>query len=292
MRYTQLRAFDAVAREGSFSKAAERLGLTQPAVTVQVRALEETYGVSLFDRTGGGVSLTGLGHALFALTQQSHGIEEQVEELLAASFKLERGQLRLAAGGPHVAMGLIAAFIRRYPAIELEVSLGNYEQVWRRLLDRQADIAVMTNPPDDERIVSLPVAEQRVVALVPRNHRLAERRSVRLQALRDEAVIFREAESVTQRMVDQSLAEAGVVLEPILRLGSREAIHEAVATGLGVGFVLDRETGEDRRVSTVKLSNVASVGEEAIVCLASQADRRIVRAFLKIAEAGSVQANN
>ena len=283
MRYTQLRAFDAVAREGSFSKAADRLGLTQPAVTVQVRALEEAYGVSLFDRTGGGVSLTGLGHALFALTQQSHGIEEQVEELLAASFKLERGQLRLAAGGPHVAMGLIAAFIGRYPAIELEVSLGNYEQVWRRLLERQADIAVMTNPPDDERIVGLPVAEQRVVALVPGKHRFAGRRSIRLQDLRDEAVIFREAESVTQRLVDRSLGEAGVVLDPILRLGSREAIHEAVAKELGIGFVLDQETGEDGRVSTVKLSDVTAVGQEAIVCLTSQANRRIVRAFFDIA---------
>ncbi len=283
MRHTQLRAFDAVAREGSFSKAAERLGLTQPAVTVQVRALEEAYGVSLFDRAGGGVSLTRLGHALFALTQQSHGIEEQVEELLAASFKLERGELRLAAGGPHVAMGLIAAFIRRYPAIELEVSLGNYEQVWRRLLDRQADIAVMTNPPDDERIVSVPVAEQRVVALVPGNHRFAGQRALRLQALRDEAVIFREPESITQRLVDQALAEVGVALDPILLLGSREAIHEAVATGLGIGFVLERETGEDRRVATVGLSDLVAVGHEAIVCLKSQADRRIVRAFFEMA---------
>lgn len=286
MRYTQLRAFDAVAREGSFSKAAERLGLTQPAVTVQVRALEDAYGVSLFDRTGGGVTLTGLGHALFTLTQQSHGIEEQVEELLAASFKLDRGQLRLAAGGPHVAMGLIAAFIRRYPAIELEVSLGNYEQVWRRLLERQADIAIMTNPPDDERIVSLPVAEQRVVALVSGKHRFAGRRSIRLQDLRDEAVIFRETESVTQRLVDQSLAETGVALDPILRLGSREAIHEAVATGLGIGFVLERETGEDRRVAKVRLSNVTAVGQEAVVCIASQAERRIVRAFFEIAGNG------
>ena len=114
MRYTQLRAFDAVAREGSFSKAAERLGLTQPAVTVQVRALEEAYGVSLFDRTGGGVSLTGLGHALFALTQQSHGIEEQVEELLAASFKLERGEFRLAAVLLERVDHLLRSFRRHY----------------------------------------------------------------------------------------------------------------------------------------------------------------------------------
>ncbi len=151
------------------------------------------------------------------------------------------------------------------------------------MLDRQADIAVMTNPPDDERIVSVPVAEQRVVALVPGNHRFARQRSLRLQALRDEAVIFREPESITQRLVDQALAEVGVALDPILLLGSREAIHEAVATGLGIGFVLERETGEDRRVATVGLSDLVAVGHEAIVCLKSQADRRIVRAFFEMA---------
>lgn len=284
MRHTQLRAFDAVAREGSFSRAADRLGLTQPAITVQVRALEEAYGVSLFDRLASGVVLTGLGRSLFALTRQQNDIEEQMEELLSASFKLERGQLRLAAGGPHVAMGLIAAFVRRYPEIEVEVSLGNYEQVWRRLLEREADVAVMTGPPDDQRIVTKAVAEQRIVALVPAGHGLAGRRRVRLKALEAEPVIFREGDSITQRMVDRALRKSGVALRPILRLGSREAVHEAVATGLGIGFVLDHETGEDRRVATVQLSGLDAVDREAVVCLKSQAARRVVRAFFEIAE--------
>ena len=172
MRYTQLRAFHAVACEGSFSKAAERLLLTQPALSVQVRALEQTYGVQLFDRTGSVVRLTPLGRSLFALTHKFHDIENEAQELLAASQRLETGQLRLAAGGPYVVIGLIAEFARRYPKIEIVVSFGNTDQVWRELLERQADVVVLTGAPEDERTFAIPVAHQRIVVIMPRDHHL------------------------------------------------------------------------------------------------------------------------
>ena len=166
MRYTQLRAFDAVAREGGFTKAAARLSLTQPAVTVQVRRLEESYGVLLFDRTSEGVELTDIGRAMFIMTRQMQGIEEQVRELLTASHRLETGELRVAAGGPHVAMGLIAAFVIRYPGVRLSVTFGNTREVWRSLLEHRTDVVIIAGAGEDERMNTVPFSRQRIIALV------------------------------------------------------------------------------------------------------------------------------
>ncbi len=283
MRYTQLRAFHAVACEGSFSKAAERLRLTQPALSVQVRALEQMYGVQLFDRTGSVVRLTPLGRSLFALTHKFHDIESEAQELLAASQRLETGQLRLAAGGPYVVIGLIAEFARRYPKIEIVVSFGNTDQVWRELLERQADVVVLTGAPEDDRTFAIPVAHQRIVVIMPRDHHLAKHGRIALRTLEGEEVILREDHSYTQQIVNQVLTRAAVRVRPVLRLGSREAVHEAVAEGLGIGFVLDRETGQDSRLTSAPLSDSTVVGLDSAVCLKSQANRRVVRAFLDVA---------
>lgn len=283
MRHTQLRAFHAVARAGGFSKAAERLRLTQPALTIQVRALEEAYGVSLFDRVGSRVTLTPLGRALFELTRKLDDIEDQARELLTTWRKLETGSLRVAAGGPYVVMAMIAEFTRRHPGVVLDVSFGNTDQVWRALLDRQVDLAVLTGAPADERVLALPVARQRVAVMLPPGHPLAARARVAPRDLEGQAVILREDDSYTRRLVDEMLARAGVRVRPVLRLGSREAVHEAVAEGLGIGFVLERETGADSRVKCIVLTNTKASGEDTLVCLKSQAKRRVVEAFFEVA---------
>lgn len=113
--YTQVRAFDAVARAQSFSRAAEALGLTQPALTIQVKALESRYGVQLIVRQGRRLTLTPLGEELFKISQQVVGLEEQVRETLSASEDVQNASLRLAADGPHIVMGLFARFLARHP---------------------------------------------------------------------------------------------------------------------------------------------------------------------------------
>ncbi len=115
MMYTQIRAFDAVAREGSFSRAAEVLHVTQPALTIQVKALEERYGVKLLDRQGRTVRLTKMGEKVFKMSRQFASLEEQIREVLSLSQDLQQGDLRLAADGPHIAMGLFARFLARHP---------------------------------------------------------------------------------------------------------------------------------------------------------------------------------
>lgn len=283
MRQSQLRAFDAVAREGSFSKAAKRLKLTQPAVTIQVRALEDTYGVKLFDRAGGGTALTGVGRSLFDLTRRLQDVEEQIREMLGAHRDLRAGELRIAADGPFVAMDLIAAFVRRYPGIQVRVALGNATEVKRALQEGRADVVVVAGAEDDKHIKAVPVIAPRLVALVARRHALAGTASIRLENLRDQPLIFREEESNTQRFVDRAFSEAGITPRAILRLGSREAVREAVAAGLGIGFVFEHETGEDGRVRALPLADVGLCSPHAAACLQNQCERRVVKAFMAIA---------
>src|SRR5688572_11811693 len=125
MNFTQLRAFHAVAERAGFTAAARALRVSQPAVTAQVRALEAEHGVELFVRRPRGVDLTGLGRALFAVTEQLFGCAEQAGRLLSDAAALGAGRLRIGADNPHQLLPLLRELRRRAPAVEVEVDFGN-----------------------------------------------------------------------------------------------------------------------------------------------------------------------
>jgi LysR family transcriptional regulator, low CO2-responsive transcriptional regulator len=285
MRYTftQLRAFDAVAREGSFKKAATRLRLTQPAVSLQVSMLEEAYKVSLFERTKQGVTLTEIGRSLFQLSRQMPGIDEQVHELLSSARELKTGQLRLAAGSPYMAMDLIARFARRYPQVKVSVSLGNAEEVWQRLLEHRVDAVIVTDVSARAPVIKVPVARKVIAVVVPKAHPLASRSTVDLESLEGELAIFRDEDSLTQQIVSRALAKAGVSIRPVLQLGTREAVREAIGAGLGIGFLFDSEVGRDDRLRAIRLNGFDREIYTVTACLESQGRRQAVKAFLDIA---------
>ncbi|MEE9480314.1 MAG: LysR substrate-binding domain-containing protein [Kiloniellales bacterium] len=285
MRYSQVRAFHAVARDGGFSAAADRLGITQPAVSIQVRQLEEGYGLVLFDRSGGQVRLTGAGRGLFDLTSQMFQAEERARDFLAASKALETGSLTLAADGPHVALQVVAAFHGSYPGVRLSVSLGNARTVWNEVLEHRVDAAVLANPADDGRLRVVPLARQDMMVLLVRDHPLGGRPRLTLAELRDQPAILREPGSNTRRILDRALADAGISVRPVLELGSREAMREAVAMGLGIGFLFERECVGDERTLAVPLAGLAASSLDTLVCLKSQSRRRAVAALIETARA-------
>jgi aminoethylphosphonate catabolism LysR family transcriptional regulator len=283
MRYSQWRAFDAVARELSFSRAAVRLGITQPGVTLQVRALEAACAMTLFRRHGTQIALTDSGRSLLALTRRMFAVEDEIREFLTASKALERGSARLVSDGPHPSLAFVAAFRRRYPGIELSVTFGNSQAAWAALLEDKADAAVIAEPPPDERVRSILIDEQRMVALLPPAHRLARRRSLRLADLRDEQLLLREEGSTTRRILERAMQAAGISFRSTLELGSREAIREGVAMGLGISFVFEQEGGGDPRSVTVPLAGVTASNRDMLVFRRSDADRAIVRAMIGVA---------
>lgn len=283
MRYAQLRAFDAVARCLSFSRAAEILGVTQPAISLQVAALERGYRTALLERHGSHISLTADGTALFALTRQMFGAEAEIEDFLTSSEKLRRGHLRFGADGPHIALDLVAAYRAAYPGITLELVLGNATQTWAAVQQSVVDIAILANPPEDSRMNYLPLAVQGMMLLVPRGHAFARKKEIALREIGDMPVIFREHDSNTQRTLEARLRKLSLGLNPVLVVGSREAMVEAVSRRIGLGFIFSRETNDDPRSVAIPIRDLKASSRNKLVYLKPRRRRRTVLALIDIA---------
>lgn len=289
MLHTQIRAFDAVAREGSFSRAAEALGLTQPALTIQVKALEETYGVKLLNRSRRSVQLTEMGERLFRMSRRYASLEEQMREILVEATELESGRLSLTADGPHIAMGVFARFLARHPKIELSVAMGNTRFVRDQLLERRTDLAILPGVDRHPQIHAMPLWRHTAVVIVANDHPWASRKSLDLAELDGQAMVSREEGSNTRRVTHQAMVKAGIRPRIVLELGSREAVCEAVGAGLGFGMIWQLEAQGSTRFRTLALRDVAITSTDHVACLKSERMRRAIKAFFQVAAGFSNQ---
>lgn len=284
MIYTQIRAFDAVAREGSFMRAAEMLGVTQPALTIQVKALEETYGVKLLHRSGRSIRLTEAGERLFKMSRRFASVEEEIRHELSASEELKNVHLRLAVDGPHIAMGLFARFVARHPGVSLSVATGNSRFVKQELLERRTDVAILPAIKRHPQVHAVPLWHHRAVLIVARNHPWSGRKWVDLKELDGQPMIAREDGSNTQKSVDEALAKSGVEPKIVLQLGSREGVCEAVAAGLGTAIIWELEAYGLNRIAVVPIRGNIIRSTDYVACLKSERLRRSVKAFFAIAD--------
>ncbi len=284
MRLSQLRAFLAVAQAGGFTAAAQRLHVSQPTLTTQVRLLESQYGVELFHRIARGIRLTETGQRLLALTGHLASVESDAMHLLKDAGALRSGVLIVGAVGPFDATDMLAGFSRQFPAMQVQVRFGNSAAVLQELLDFRTDVAVLAHFADDPRLFGLPYRRAPIVVFVPREHPFAKRKTIRIEQLEGERLIMREAGSTTRRAVEAALAQAGVTPHIVMELGSREAIREAVIKGIGIGTVAETGYGPDPRLHMLRLSNADIWTETHVVCLQVRRTARAVNAFFEIAE--------
>jgi len=285
MQYAHLRAFHMVAREGGFTRAADSLRLSQPTLSAQVKALEEHYRVSLFRRGRRGVALTDLGRALYGVTTRIFALEEEADALLAETGELARGHIRVGADGPFHAVPIMAEFKRRHPGPRQSLTIGNSDEVLRGLFDHRADVAVLANAPDDERLHVIALRRDRVVVFAPADDPWAGRGAIRMADLATREMILREAGSVTRLVFQRALERAGVQPAAVMEIESREAVREAVVAGLGLGVVFESEFGRDDRLIALPVADAALEVREDVVCLKDRRRLRIVAAFLEVAAA-------
>lgn len=283
MNYTQLRAFHFVATEGGFSAAARRLRLTQPAISQQLRALEREHGVELFHRAGRKVLLTDAGESLLALTRRLFDLEREAGDLLHSLKGLRRGKLRVAADGPYHVIGILAGLRKRYPGLELTVTIGNSRQIRERLLNLESDVAVLAVDPGDPVFHCVPHRKDRIVVFVSASHPWFRRKSIRLQELHRQPMIRRETGSATRAAFDRACEAEGVKPHCVLEIGSREAVREAVAGGMGFGVVSEAEFGHDDRLRPIPIDGTEVFTNEYLLCLADRRGWRAIRAFFEIA---------
>lgn len=235
----QLRVFEAVARNLSFTRAAEELHLAQPTVSVQVRELANAVGMPLFEQLGRRLRLTAAGDELMATTRVLFDTWDRFEMTVADLRGLRRGALRVAAvtTATYFVPRLLGPFSLAYPGIELSLEVARRDDIVQRLVEARDDLYIMGVPPTDLEIHAHPVLDNPLVIVAPRGHRLAGRRALPLEALAGEAFLVREPGSGTRMASERFFQRHG--FKPVIRmaLGSNEAIKQAVAGGFGVAVL-------------------------------------------------------
>ena len=285
MNLTLLRAFHVVAQAGSFSGAARAGATSQPTLSAQVRSLEASYGVSLFDRHGRKLGLTPLGQRLLAVTTRLFAAEEEARDLLAGARTLTRGLLRVAADSPTHVMPLLASLRERHENVTFSLRTGNSSDVIQSVLSFEADVGVMAKRTADPRIHSLAIRNDQLVLFVPRQHPWAERRSVALGELADRDIVIRERGSVTRELFESRLAERDVRPKRLLEVQTREAVRETVLAGFGIGVVFESELGPDPQTQALEIRDADLSVTEYLICLEERRRLPLVRSFLDIAHA-------
>ena len=283
MNLTQLRAFHLVARAGSFSAAARTEGLSQPTLSAQVKTLESTYGVGLFNRRGRGVQMTPAGQSLFNVTARLFAAEEEARSLLAGSRNLTRGHLRVSADSAYHVVPILAAMKKRHEGLTFTLKIDNSAAVLEHLIDHAADVAVMAKVTSDPRIHSMKLREDRLILFVTRTHPWSRRRRVSLADLAGRDIVVRERGSITREVFETGLAAAGIVPGSLIEVQTREAVRETVAAGFGIGVVFDSEFGSDPRFHPVAVADGDLNVGEYVVCLEERRRLALVRAFLDVA---------
>ena len=283
MRYVQLRAFHHVAICGGFSRAADELHLTQPAISDQVRRLEKDYDILLFDRRKRQVALTEAGARLLAITRRMFESETQALELLSESRALRSGHLTIVADSAHHLLQVLGPFRDRYPGVQITLRAGNSQTVLEQLESYDADLGVLGGVPDRAGLEVVSLRATPIVALVPKASELGDRKSFSFQDLAALPLVMREDGSKTRNKLMAAARKARVTLVPAIEAEGREAVREIVASGGGLGFVSLAEMGQDARLVGVPITPDDGLQmEEALVCLSERSEGKLVRAFFDL----------
>ncbi len=288
MNFTHLRAFHAVASEGGFTRGAARLGVSQPAVTVQVRALEQRYGTLLFRRLGQRIELTEFGRDLWLRTRRVFAELDDLEELMTSAGVLRVGRLEIGADGPFSVMDPVAAFIARYPGVRVAVRIGNATRVLADLREARTDLAVLNLTLPADELHSRALYRDRIVAFLPAGHPWAARARIDVTELAEAPLILREPGSATRALLLEALERAGITPKIMLELGSREAVREAVLAGLGVGTVFERELVADPRLRALAIEGADLGATVSLACLPERRELRAVQAFFALVTASAL----
>jgi DNA-binding transcriptional LysR family regulator len=235
----QLRIFEAVAQHGSVSRAAVQLHLTQPAVSMQLKQLEDQIGLPLVDQIGKRMVVTEAGHELRGHAAR---ISAQLVDLNAAmdQFRgLDRGVLCLAvvSTANYFLPRLIGQFNKNHPGVRISLQVLNRQAVLTALADNQVDLAITGQPPENVDVIAQNFMDNPLVVTAEPSHHLAALRQVDLRLLEDETLVLREPGSGTRAAVDKYLSNHGITYRPGCELSTNEAIKQAVQAGLGLGIV-------------------------------------------------------
>ena len=288
----QLAAFCAVVERKSFSQAAERLGVTQPAVSLQIRALEKRLGRQLLDRSGRRVEPTEAGLRLYRGAQRLLALEEQLVAEVGEDDAGElRGRLEIGSStgpGGGILPLLLCEFQRRNPKVTVALSVFDTQTVVELVAERELELGVVGATPRHRSVVYEPLFRDEVILACPPAHRFA-RRTVSLEELRSEPLILMQEGAGVRQVIDDALRKAGVRprdLDVKLELGLQESVRAAVQARYGVTFISRSAVGSDLAAGTLEAARVEGLEaarEISVVRAAGRAPTRAAEAFVELA---------
>jgi DNA-binding transcriptional LysR family regulator len=235
----QLRVFQAVAQTRSFTRAAEAVHLTQPGISKHIKQMEEYYGAPLFDRLGKKVALTQAGEILFAASREVMASVEVAEQRIQELKGLLGGKLLLGTSFPigvYILPGVLAAFRKKYPAVDVVLVISLSEKIYARVLANKLDLGLVSHEVHDPRLLSKEFMTDELVAIFPGDHKWTAKKSIESQDLVGETFIAAARGAGTRAVMEERLKQKGIVLQHVLDFGNLEGVKHAVEVGLGVSI--------------------------------------------------------
>jgi LysR family transcriptional regulator, transcriptional activator of the cysJI operon len=257
----RIRVFRTVAHHLNFSRAAEELLLTQPAVTQQVKALEDELGVPLFDRSGGRISLTAGGKVLLPFADKIREVSDQAFAAIAETTGEQAGDLVIGASqtiGQYLLPNFVAGFVKAYPRIRIIARSGNTEAMLDALLAHRIQLALIEGPDRRKDLNIEPFFQDHMVLVVPPGHEWADQ-EIDVEALKQQPLLMREFGSGSRRVVEKAILAAGLQKKELgiqMELDSTEGLLSAVEAGLGVTFVSRWAVRNQLSLGTLKIARV------------------------------------
>lgn len=260
LTFRQLSVFEAVARHLSFSRAAEALYLSQPAVSMQIKQLEGNIGLPLFEQMGKKIFLTEAGQELYHYSRTIAAQIGELEMVFARLKGIEQGKLKIAVASTanYFAPQLLAIFSQRFPKASVHLDVNNRQMVLQELADNETDLAIMGQPPEGHDLTAESFMENRLVVLASPNHPLAHKKRIPLKRLEDEIFLGREPGSGTRSAMERFFQERGINIKTGMVMSSNEAIKQAVQAGMGLGILSLQTASLELEAKKLVVLNVES----------------------------------
>lgn len=288
MDFDQLETFLEVARHSSFSRAAERRFRTQPAISSQIRALEEEVGAKLFDRSGGKVALTGAGKVFQEYAEQTLQARKTMLVTVAEMERVPRGEIVVGANEAtclHILPEVFAEFKKQYPEVGVQISRLERAKILESIIDNSVDFGIVSTPVEDKRLTVVNIHRDELVIIVPPGHPLSRRKQASVAEVAEFPLLLPKVgrtRDALESLFDDRMLKPKIAME----LDSSELLKRFVAANVGVGFIARSNVMEDVKagvLAAVPMADAAIRRDLALVFRKDKALSRAALAFIEIA---------
>ncbi len=280
---TEIRAFNATLQTGNYTRAADALGVSQPAITAQIRKLEARFDHPLLERVNKGVRATELGMKLYLITRQYDDLDNSIDALMHPGLESGMHTVRVATASPLIFMPLIAEFNRRFPGATLKISTATTDECKAKVLNREVDIGLFPMHDNETNISRLAFHVHNLTAVVHPDHPLANESSLSVHQLKDEPLIFYREQAFTQQLANRTFARHNLHPTSHVIMETRQDICEAVVHGLGIGFALASDIRQDNRFRSIPVEEATEQVTEHVVWLKTRSNLPGIKDFVELA---------